>query len=403
MATRKTIASHRYALGDGHATARLCQWVSGPKAGLYFAEYYLPPYRKTRQSMQTRDEVAARAAFSVFLEDILPAELVVDDRPVSTLRSGDPTLAELCAWYVDTVMVARGNAEITRQQNRRQFAEWVSFCAAQQIDTVSELAANSDAATAYVAALSATHKPSSVRKAVGKVRAALRAAQEAGIIESEPVKAWNLPKPVAPSFAAPITPEEFRTLIDRLENGVHVGNWQSGLGASCYLHIVRFLAYTGCRPSDACALTIAAVDLERRTLRFRQSKTSAPTVLRLSAPAVDAIRAAMSDRTDTNQPVFLSPSGGPFTPGAVANATIYHSRKAGLRKVTPKAFRIAAVTYAVAAGHDAEYVRALTGHESRAIRSYVRLLPDAAYDLAEGLANRLDAPTVDTPDRTPTT
>lgn len=395
----RTIATARYDAGHGRTwTARLSQIVDGRKAGLYFADYHLAiakgPPKRQRPYAGTRDEEEARVWFDQYVREAIPLEVSAALAPTPHGPSRNPTVAEILTWYVDTVQVARGDTEGTRKANRRIFARFAESLAAREVVTVAELAADPGAATEYVAARGRVRKVGTVRRDVASIRAAFRAAVVDRRIPADPVPRWNVPDAQEPEYPALMAADDLRRLLEHLRTGVHEGNRHAPLGQSQHYNVVRFIAYTGIRPVDACRLTRDRVFLDAEggpQLRVRQKKTSKPTALALSEAAAEAIADELA-RGIRSAYVFTGRDGEPLQAKLINAAMVHHCRQLGIPRITPKTCRVYVVSTAIAAGYDAEYVRAVSGHDSVAIRRYIRRVQRVAHGLANQIADTLTMP-----------
>jgi len=292
---------------------------------------------------------------------------------------GNPTIASLGAWYVDVIMVSRANAQETRDSNRRLFATLTTWMQAQHIQQVDDLAKHQDTIDLWTTHRLKTHAPGTVRKELCVIRAAFRAALDRDIIHTPPIRTWPRIRRTEPIYAEPLTPDQIHAILEFLK----------GKDTACYASII-FLAYTGCRPSDASRLRkdrLFGLDTSEPTALIRQQKTGKLVSVALTPPAIAAIRLGL---TPDNKTPYVWPSryGRPRKSVVLYNAVRRAGASMGLH-VTPKSFRQALVSTLFDAGADQAMIAAITGHRSDAIEAYRKLRRSAAHALANQYADHL--------------
>jgi integrase len=390
----RIVLSTPYAAGDRARTARLCVWTDGRKSGGYFVYFETPRgggWHKRRVSLRTRDEAAARKRYGWWVADLIPAEVEAAIRGRDdTLGDDNPLLGDLATWYTDTHQVARGDVAGTRAENRRVFGAFLEYCAARDILTVDDLAAEPHAADEYVAELCRAKRPRTVRKEVTKLRALFRAAAARWENLRQPVRQWPMPEKPEPEFPEPHEPAELQALLARLRNGTDA---RSGMadGRSSLYNVVRFLCYVGCRPSDACGLTRDRLRLDSPRgpeAVIRQQKTGQLVAVALSPEAEAAVREELA-RGIASEYVFTDRHGKPIRPATLTTTMVHHCKQMSAQPITPKTFRQTAVSYLLDAGADKALVRRVTGHHSEAMETYRRLRAAAPHEAARTLAAKL--------------
>lgn len=132
--------------------------------------------------------------------------------------------------------------------------------------------------------------------------------------------------------------------------------------------LLEFLYSTGMRVSEAIALKMSDLDLERGEARC-VGRAGRPRVAPISPKAVAAIRAYLAGGRSEflgNSPsdaVFLNPSGAALTRQAVWLMTRQHARAAGLDgDVTPHTLRHSRAAHMLDEGVDARRVQEWFGH-----------------------------------------
>lgn len=389
-----TVATAPYRYGDRTRQARLCRFTAGPKAGRYFADYFVPPRDghggRVRPEIRATDEASAAAMFSGGISGI-EAQIDAMLATADSLESGDPAIADLCRWYVRVIMPSRGNCDATRDENTRVLKAFTDWLAARGVVTSGDLAARAHLMDEYAAELCKAKKPGTVKKEIVKIKAVMLAALSRGRIASLPVTQWPIPKQTRPMYDNLMSPADFQKLIERLRSGTRNVNGVGEKGRSQIYGVVKFMSLQACRPIDACNLTWAAVHIEDAqgpVAIVRQQKTGNPVAMALSGEAVALIEAERA-RGVRGPCVFTGRHGKRITTGVVYGALKWHCEKLGIRMISAKRFRQYGVSTLIAAGADEMYVRSVTGHESGAIRDYKRKVDGRAHGLAEILSASL--------------
>jgi integrase len=127
----------------------------------------------------------------------------------------------------------------------------------------------------------------------------------------------------------------------------------------------RFLAYTGCRLSEAKGVTWADVDFKRGILRVRGSKTEAAD---REVPLIEAARTLL-ERLDADRRKGASDAGGEVEPrgkvlrvGEAGKSLSGACKKLGIELLTHHDLRDAFATAAIESGVDVPTVAAWLGH-----------------------------------------
>ena len=184
----KTICSEPYRLPDGRVwRARLMT-----DGRVFRVEWFTPDRKRKRQNVksETGKPLTPERAIEIFRRVVgdLSALVTVPDYPSNSI-------ARLSDYYVDTVMVARGNRDETRRQNRVMLATITAWLAAQDIVTVDDLADRPDMINRLTVHLLGLWAPYTVATRLSIFRAVFRAAVDDGLIERVPGPArWPSPK-----------------------------------------------------------------------------------------------------------------------------------------------------------------------------------------------------------------
>jgi len=142
---------------------------------------------------------------------------------------------------------------------------------------------------------------------------------------------------------------------------------------------VRLLLETACRRGELLSITWGDVDLDRRMMSIRKTKTGKPRTVPLSTRAVRVLRAwrGMSGDPKGSAPVF------PATPQAVKCSWERARKRAGMMDLRMHDLRHEATSRLFERGLDIAQVASITGHETLSmLKRYTHL---RASDLLEKL------------------
>lgn len=401
MPTR-TIDTAPYTAPEGYRRktwiARLCRFVGGSRDGQHYVDFYVPAKDGKRRRVRAGIPDNDPATFRRVVEEEIPGEIAdaLDGiHAAEPIQVGEnPAIAEIFEWYTDEIQVARGYTEGTRAETRRIFQTVAAFLHTHDVDLVADLVRTPRVLDTWIAHRLKTHKPGTVRKEWTKIRAALRAAAERGLAPTLPWYVWTPPSRPEKILSGGLDATHYHALLSRLQ-----GNTRRRGGQSSVYNVVRFLAFTGCRPIDACNLRRQDVDIEERLAVFIQQKTRKPVAVALNTEAIAAIQDELARCVETDR-VFTDRLRKPLRPDVIGSALRWHSIKLGIDPpITPKLFRQAVVSELIDAGADQEHIKAITGHRSDAIEAYKRLRKGAAHRLAQHFADRMNSS--ETPENEP--
>lgn len=156
--------------------------------------------------------------------------------------------------------------------------------------------------------------------------------------------------------------------------------------------LVELMLGSGLRLGEACGLDWGDVDLERRYVLVRRTKTKVRAVP-ISDSAVEALAAhkARRPRIGDKEPVFL----GPRSKHRLNGYTVSHAfpkllEAAGLERLTPHGLRHGVATLMVGKGVHMRLVAEQLGHANPAItaRVYAHVVPEAHQEAVRTLNRR---------------
>ncbi|GAB3439314.1 site-specific integrase [Streptomonospora sediminis] len=182
----------------------------------------------------------------------------------------------------------------------------------------------------------------------------------------------------------------------------HVDVERLALASGKHATLVRFLAYTGLRWSEASALTVGRLNLDNRRAHIDRAYKDNKGKLTLGLPKKGEVRsvpipaflvaelgALVGDRS-ADDLLFTAPRGGPIW---LRNWRPRNFNKAvqtaglGGRGLTPHKLRHTAASLAIAAGADVYVVQTMLGHRKPSITldTYGHLWPDRLDEVADAL------------------
>ena len=140
--------------------------------------------------------------------------------------------------------------------------------------------------------------------------------------------------------------------------------------------LLELLYASGARVSEACGLTLGALDLDQALVRL-DGKGGRERIVPLGTPAVDALAdylrdgrpelaAAAPRGARASDVVLLNGSGGPLGTRDARTLVERHARTAGIGHVTPHTLRHSFATHLLEGGADLRVVQELLGHASLA-------------------------------------
>lgn len=319
--------------------------------GRYFADYYDTAGKRHRPDLG-RDESMAQAAFAE-----LCAALQAQASPNHAL-----TLSALFDWCLTTRLAENGSA--TRAKYRARGNHFTAWAQTQDVRFATDL--SSQLMSLYYASLiHAGCKVNTARVAIGHLKAMIRAAVRADLLERDPVKIWP-PCSVKPTEIEVYKPGEIAALLESIHR--HRPR----------LHpLMLFLCSTALSIGDVVHLRHERIDLDTGIVHLRRRKTGTPIYKHLNAQALDALR-----RAGTRGPglVFPCRPGVPWHPSEVLRRIKSAAEKDGLPfKVGLHKIRHSAATVLLANGATVKDVQAMLGHASvtTTLTRYAQFVPNA--------------------------
>lgn len=217
------------------------------------------------------------------------------------------------------------------------------------------------------------YSPQTIRHMIGAASACLRWASQRDMCSS-PLPARTAPPEIRDRS---LSPADVARLIRALPERTRA--------------LVRFLALTGVRPSEACLLQWSEV--AGRALQLRRGKTfqrtGQPRVVHLSSAAADLLHHLKESGCQGF--VFLSHRGHPWTVSGLRASVRRASNRLSMGPVSIYSLRHSFAQSLIDAGASESDVAAALGHQpgSRAIRHYVRVTEQRARRALEFLPREL--------------
>ena len=170
----------------------------------------------------------------------------------------------------------------------------------------------------------------------------------------------------------PADPEQVRRTVDHLRSH----------GPTGAAHLIVFLRWTGCRPSEGCRATVGDVDrtTEPPRLRIQNHKTFHHTgtarIVPLNTGAMAAIDSSLAEasRIAPDAPIFRSSRGTAYTANGLYQAVRKACRTLGEPTWAPYQLRHLVATEAMASTGNEAATAAMLGHtpSSTIVRRYSR-------------------------------
>lgn len=212
-------------------------------------------------------------------------------------------------------------------------------------------------------------RPRTMRHCLAYASRVFRDARDQGWIDVQ-LRRPKLPRAVL--VPRDLSPDDVRRLLDAAPKSTKP--------------IIMFLVETGARPSEACALRWAQLDLRHRSAILDTHKTAAATghtrTLFLNDRAIEII----SEQPKTSEHVFLNRLHRPFKPTSIRSVLYRIAKDLNLPNVTAYALRHTFLQHALDQDLPIEVVAGLAGHRGlEMIRIYARIRDQRLRKAAEGL------------------
>lgn len=224
---------------------------------------------------------------------------------------------------------------------------------------------------------------------------------------AQPCEGVTLPKPTEAEHVY-LSYEQVEKLADAAAN-LRTKYNQTSAASSANRVLILLLAYTGLRWSEAAALRVGKVDLEKRRIRVSVTfsdvkgelieqlpKTGERRTVPIPAFLVAELKPLVDGR-DADAYVFTTKRGAPLRIHNWRNREFSKARKsAGLdgMGLTPHKLRHTAASLAIAAGADVKVVQQMLGHATATMTldTYGHLFPDRLDEVADAMdAGRIKA------------
>lgn len=271
----------------------------------YRVDLRYPDGRRHRSTLGTTDHAEAHRLFDHWARSVLPS-LIADyhrAQAVPGSDDADPLLGDIVDHYLDTFLPNRNSAPRTIQMANQVLYEFLRFCAGRHVGRLSQL--NSSIVDQWAAAMRRDGlAPKSIATRLGLLRAAINAAVSRELIARNPIRRWLMPTVPDPEIT-PLTRDQLAEVLAIIRRD-----------APEYANVITWVALTGNRPSDACALRWSQVDLITSTVVRAQVKTRRLARYDLSQASVALLRSEHARHPDppgSDAPVFSDANRRPFT------------------------------------------------------------------------------------------
>lgn len=243
--------------------------LRGGKLDSYIVDVHFPDGRRSRVSLGTAKKAEAEAAYALWKKrdwPVLQREWELRKQAEQDAAS-NPRLDDLHDWFTRTYLADQHLAEKTRAKYRQVLLDFVRWSQAHHVGRVHQLsyAKVLEWLDWSAAARPGAHTQKTRNDHKGILRRMLLAAVKAGLLDKAPITDWQIKKapPAADTFA--LTKAELAEVLAIIREE-----------APQISHIVQYMCYTGCRPSDAVDLRRSQLGqdyVRRRQLKTRQVAT----------------------------------------------------------------------------------------------------------------------------------
>jgi len=199
--------------------------------------------------------------------------------------------------------------------------------------------------------------PATAKRRLACLRALFGWAERQGLIETSPFRTAEVRIRLPKRLPRCLTAAELRALFSGRKDAPPA----IALG-------ILLLFTTGMRVAELCALRVADIDLDRRTLRIRGKGDRERQVFLVSSEVVAELRLYLRDqklRDAAASTLLRAAAGGGLSTDRFRAGLRKVAKAAGLaRRITPHMLRHSAATSLLEAGVDIRFVQRLLGHRS---------------------------------------
>lgn len=129
--------------------------------------------------------------------------------------------------------------------------------------------------------------------------------------------------------------------------------------------LLELMYGAGLRVGEVAALAIGDVDLVDGLVRVRRGKGGKERRVPMGVAAVDAVRAWLGERPDTEHDrLFVNVRGGPLTDRSMRRIVQARGRAGGVSRLHPHALRHSFATHLLDSGADLRAIQEMLGHAS---------------------------------------
>lgn len=209
--------------------------------------------RRQKSKILHANGVRARNAEAREWRDALEEEWQAEQRRAE--ESAKPLVGPYIASYID-MLLATGSIERSTATRYREASKHIT----QYLGSIHIADLTADGARQWVAQLNSLYAPTTVKKALMILKAALDQAERDGLIERNPLRGAKLTPKVTRREPNALDEQGIRRLVEHLD--AH---------ESSVCTAVRIALFTGMRAGEVCGLRWCDVDLDRKIVRVRNA------------------------------------------------------------------------------------------------------------------------------------
>lgn len=257
MPRRKAQKESRHAVVAG---VPVTVWLREEKGRACYVDYYLPTGFRRRLSTGEREWSEGLKFLDALIDgghleqDV--RRCLREEAQRVPVDSGDPRIEEVTRYYLDTALVVKNARPRSRERAVPILMAFEGYCRSRHIGRVSQLSRR--IVDEWAVELAKAQAPATVRLSLQTLRAALNAAQHAGLFDVAPIERWLLPKVDQPEVR-PLTGKQVRERLEAMQR------YEAALYPP-----VHWIAHTGNRPGEVRLLKWFQIDMKNQSVERQQ-------------------------------------------------------------------------------------------------------------------------------------